>query len=60
MKIACYSDKSSLIATKFVILYHLRIILSIFQKSKKSLYAFLLKTALKKIPLSLINTRGPP
>ena len=31
------------------------------QKSKKSLYAFLFKTALKKkIPLSQINTHGPP
>ena len=47
-KTACYSEKSSLIATKFRILNYLRIILSISQKSKKSLCAFLLKTALKK------------
>ena len=45
-KIAYYSDKSSLIATKFIILYYLRIILSIFQKSKKSPHVFLLKIAL--------------
>ena len=47
-KIACYSYKSRLIATKVIILYYLRIILSIFQKSEKSHYAFLLKTSIKK------------
>ena len=52
-KIACYSDKSSLIATKFIMLYYVRIILSMSPKSKKSLYAFLLKTALEKRYLSV-------
>ena len=53
MKIACYSDKKNLIATKFITLNYLRIILSMSKNSKKSLYAFLLKTALKKIYLSV-------
>ena len=45
---------SSLITTKFIILYNLRIILSMSQKSMKSLYAFLLKTAFRKRYLSNI------
>ena len=54
---ACYSDKSSLIATKVIyfFLYYLRIILSMSKKSKKSLYAFLLKTALTKTNTSQSN-----
>ena len=35
-------------ATKFIILNYLKIILATTKKSKESLYAFLLKTSLKK------------
>ena len=47
-KIACYSDISSLIATKFLIIQFKDYSLNVSKKSRKSLYAFMLQTVPKK------------